>query len=190
LAFVLPQPTWHGHIQAFYRLRDASEFLLVDLVVMKESSERRFLQPERHGRPSVLFDKAGLVVPQPIEPREWIERLTARLSRVRVTFPLFQCMVTKEINRGNIIEALAFYHGYTLRPLIEVLRMRYAPYQHDFHTHYLQHDLPAGLMLEVEALFCVVDLEDLAEKHARAIELYTETLDHLDSIGFDLAVSE
>src|SRR5262245_27231952 len=57
LKYELPQPTWHGHYQAFYRFRDASEFLLLDCVVMKHSNPNKFLEPEIHGEAAVLFDK-------------------------------------------------------------------------------------------------------------------------------------
>src|SRR5215210_3380042 len=49
LVYRLPEPTWHGHSQRLYRLRDASPFLMVDFVVMRHSSKEKFLQPEIHG---------------------------------------------------------------------------------------------------------------------------------------------
>jgi hypothetical protein len=33
----LPQPTWHGHLQSFYRLEHASPFLFIDLLIMQAS---------------------------------------------------------------------------------------------------------------------------------------------------------
>jgi predicted nucleotidyltransferase len=59
---VMPMPTWHGHAQRFYRLRDTAEFTAVDVVVFQRSDPRRYYnQTERHGRPLVLFDRAGVV---------------------------------------------------------------------------------------------------------------------------------
>src|SRR4029450_8813081 len=53
----MPMPTWHGHAQRFYRLRDTAEFPAVDVVVFQRSDPRRYYnQTERHGRPLVLFD--------------------------------------------------------------------------------------------------------------------------------------
>ena len=49
---VMPMPTWHGHAQRFYRLRDTAEFTAVDVVVFQRSDPRRYYnQTERHGRP-------------------------------------------------------------------------------------------------------------------------------------------
>ena len=36
---VMPMPTWHGHAQRFYRLRDTTEFTAVDLVVFERSDD-------------------------------------------------------------------------------------------------------------------------------------------------------
>ena len=49
---VMPMPTWHGHAQRFYRLRDTAEFTAVDVVVFQRSDPRRYHnQTGRHGRP-------------------------------------------------------------------------------------------------------------------------------------------
>jgi hypothetical protein len=49
LKYEEPQPTWHGHAQAFYRLRDASPFLMLDVVFLKHSHPDKFLEYEIHG---------------------------------------------------------------------------------------------------------------------------------------------
>jgi hypothetical protein len=35
----MPMPTWHGHAQRFYRLRDTSELTAVDVVVFQRSGQ-------------------------------------------------------------------------------------------------------------------------------------------------------
>ena len=49
LRFEVPQPTWHGHEQVFYRLRDAGEYRIVDVAVMRRSSHHQLRERERHG---------------------------------------------------------------------------------------------------------------------------------------------
>src|SRR5512140_622966 len=46
----LEMPGKTGYTQVFYRLRDTSPFLLLDLCVMKRSHPDKFLEPEIHGR--------------------------------------------------------------------------------------------------------------------------------------------
>jgi hypothetical protein len=180
LRYELPQPTWHGHWQAFYRLAGASPFLMLDFVVMKGSASNRFLEREIHGQAQVYFDKVGFVQAQPLDRAAWQERLRRRVATLQVLFPLFQVLTLKEINRGNFIEALAFYQGYTLRPLVEVLRIHYTPFHHDFHTRYLYYELPPEVVRRLESLFFVADPQALAAKREQAQVWFNQTLSSMN----------
>ncbi len=181
LVWRVPQPTWHGHGQRFYRLKDAPDHLLVDLVVMKQSADyARFLIPERHGRPVVQFDKAGLVSAAPLDTDAWQVKLDDELADLRVRFPMLQCLVRKELQRGRPLDALNYYFGLTLTPLLRVLGMRYRAYRYDFGRRYTRDDFPAAVADEVEALHFVADADDLAQKHERAEELFWQTVDALN----------
>ena len=48
---VMPMPTWHGHAQRFYRLRDTAEFTAVDVVVFQRSDPHRYYNQTRAPRP-------------------------------------------------------------------------------------------------------------------------------------------
>jgi D-serine deaminase-like pyridoxal phosphate-dependent protein len=85
---VMPMPTWHGHAQRFYRLRDTTEFACVDLVVFQRSDPRRYYnQTERHGRPLVLFDRAGVVHPVALDPAELRATLAKAVAGIRERLP-------------------------------------------------------------------------------------------------------
>ncbi len=155
LKYEIPRPTWHGHAQAFYRLKEAGPYLLLDLVVIKRSAKEMFLTPEIHGQVVVHFDKAGVVQPPPLDWEAHRQGLRARLATLRTTFDLFQSLVWKETNRGNAIEAIAFYNGYTLRPLLELLGMRYRPARYNFGTRYVYYDFPPEVVRRLEALYFV-----------------------------------
>jgi len=176
LRYVLPEPTWHGHSQRFYRLRDASEFLVIDFVVVHHSKPDKFLQRELHGEPIVYFDKSGVVRPEPVDRKALKERLRDRVESLNVNFQLFGLLAPKEIWRGNPLDALVYYHGFTLRPLVEMLRISRTPERHGFYVRYARHDLPSALVGELTDLFYVRDAADLLEKHARAKRLFVEAL--------------
>ena len=180
LRYELPQPTWHGHHQCVYRLRDASPFLLIDFVVMKFSAEDKFVQPELHGDALVHFDRAKCVHSDPLDADLLRDKLTARLQHLQLIFELFQILTLKEVHRGHDLEALTYYHTYTLRPLVEVLRIQHQPARHAFHTRYLQYDLPAPLVEKVRSLHFVSDLEDLARKREEAERLFREATQNID----------
>ena len=180
LKYRLPEPAWHGFSQAFYRLEGAGPFLLVDFVVMKKSTTQRMREREIHGRGPVHFNKNEALVDEHIDPEDFAGRIRKRLEQLPVTFDLFQSTVTKELNRGNAVEALQFYHGMTLRPLVEVLRMRYAPARFTFHTRYFYYDLPEDVVSRLEPLFFVADLDDLKSKHIAAVNWFGEEIDAID----------
>jgi predicted nucleotidyltransferase len=172
--FRFPEPVWHGHSQAFYRLRDASPYLLLDLVVMKRSNENRFLEFAIHGRPFVHFDKSGVVVPAPFDPSAMSQKIRGRIEGLRARFDMFQVMVTKEVERRQPVEAVAYYHGLILRPIVEMLRIIHDPIRHDFHTRYVYHAFPRDVIERLEPLFFPRDLEDLEEKRRDALTWFEE----------------
>lgn len=172
----VPQPAWHGHAQVFYKLQNASPYLMVDFVVMKASNPNKFLEPEIHGQANVLFDKNNALAVAPLDWAALQKQLAARLEQLRVTFPLFQSLTTKSVNRGWGLEAVAFYNAFTLRPLMEVLRIKHSPAHHNWHVKAAQFDLPPEVFAQVEPLFFPRDLADLSAKHAEAERLFYATL--------------
>ncbi len=173
--YTIPQPTWHGHAQKFYRLADASPFLLIDLTIVQQSAPNKFLEQEIHGNAVVHFDKAGIVasVP-PIDRSTFAEMLWSRVETLRTTFPLFQCLTLKEAHRGNAVESLTFYHNFTLAPLVELLRIQHAPFHYNFRSRYLYYDLPRDIMARVEDLYFVSDIADMVQKHTNASAWFSE----------------
>lgn len=125
-----PRPTWHGHEQVFYRLRDAGEYCLVDLAVMKRSAPQQLRERERHGERRVFFDKTGEARPATLD-RERHDRLVAeRLRHLSVALPMFQSLTKKET----------------------LLRIRYCPDRFDFGPRYAVVDLPREVLQRVEPL--------------------------------------
>lgn len=181
----LPDPTWHGHAQAFYRLRDAGPHLLVDLSVMKLSSppDRRFLEVERHGKAVALVDRDGLVSPPPFDRAAHLERMRARLGAIKVRFEMFQTIVVRAIERGFPAEAAHFYHQFTFLPTVEALRMLHCPDRYDYGPRYLRDDLPADVCAAVERLALCGDLGTLRERRERAERLFRDAVGRLEAGG-------
>ena len=74
-----------------------------------------------------------------------------------------QVFVRKAILRGQHVEAVNAFWACTLKPVAELLRMRYCPARWDFGVRYLDRDLPplvrSGLRLGFRR-----DLGDLEDK--------------------------
>ena len=151
--FRLPEPTWHGHSQCFYKLKDASPFLLIDLAIMKVSTEAdKFDTWATHGVPQTCFDKNGSVVEVKIDPEAQAKAIMERLDMLKNLFEIFYILPMKETNRGNHVEAMFFYLGQTYRPLVEVLRMKHCPQRFSYATRYVYYDLPEDVVKRLENL--------------------------------------
>jgi len=179
LKYKTPQLPWPGISQWFYRLKNASPYLLMDVAVIQHNAPDKLLTREIHGQAVFYFDKANVSQVPPLDQNEWNARLRDRAASLSVTFEMYQILTLKELNRGNTLEALAFYNGYTLRPLVEVLRMRYDPTRYNFHTHYAYYNLPADVVRKLEALFFVANADDIRAKRAQAEAWFYETLEQI-----------
>ncbi len=184
----LPEPAWHGHSQVFYMLEGASPFEFVDICFMNNDTERRFLEPEVHGNALVHFDRAGFTKQEPGDPASLRSRLARRVETLRSTIELGRTGPLKELERGNDIEALSYYHATTLRPLVELLRIRHCPARHQFHTRYVQYDLPAEVVERLAPFFFVAGAEEIRKRHAEATAWMSRLLDELErELGDDAA---
>ncbi len=188
--YAVPEPAWHGHSQRFYHLAAAGAFVMLDLVVVRPGVPERFLAPQQHGRARVLFDRgapgAPHTAPPPFDAAAHRARLQRALDDHRARFDLFQPLVVKEVARGRFLDALGFYHGLTLRPLVAVLGIRHRPLRFDFGLRYLHLDLPPADAERLGDLHAVRDLPDLAAKHPAAAAWFHAVATDLDVASIDL----
>jgi hypothetical protein len=164
----IPFPPDHDYAQAFYRLADASPFLMVDLAIFRHSASDKFLQSEVHGPPVYLFSKRKVKAVAPVDRGALLARIMARVERLRLRHGMFACFVEKEIRRGNTIEAIGNYQRIVLDTLLELLRIRYHPLHYNFATRYVHYELPPPVVRRFTRLSFVRDLEDLRRKNRTA----------------------
>jgi hypothetical protein len=176
----LPQTAWPGVSQAFYRLKDANEYLIIDLCVLRLSSSEKFLEPEIHGNVVFYFNKCGKVKPLPLDRDAFFRKLDERLGRLRTRFDMFNNLVQKEINRGHHLEAFDLYHNFTLATLVETLRIKHNPIHYSFKMEYLHYELPSKIIKKLERLYFVKDKKDLQEKYRKASKWFNKTMNDID----------
>lgn len=175
----VPEPAWHGLSQIFVRLEHAPPDMLVDLCVFKQSATQRFNETERHGTPRILFNKNGWYESGRLDRPTHEARLRARRDEIAARFQMFGGGPLKEVRRGRPLDALGMYHALLLRPLVELLRIRYDPDRYDFGFRYLHFDLPEDVAERLARLAYPADLEALA--HA-CEEVHTWTTALLDTL--------
>ena len=162
-SYRMPEPAWHGMSQEFFLLRDSDPTHLLDLAVIPASkpAAERFLEPERHGRAQVIFDRGSQLEAPPLDWDAHLAKAEKRLATLRATVPLFAPMAAKGARRGHLAEAVAFYQAFLIKPLVEILRMRHCPERYDYGLRYLDRDLPAADRALVERLSFPADRDAL-----------------------------
>jgi hypothetical protein len=160
-----------GLFQAFYRLQDASEYLMIDVAVFKLSSPDKFLEPEIHGNVVFYFNKSNKVKRPMLNKDEFAKKSQKRLVELQGEFEMFHNLVQKEINRGNLLEAMYYYHM-LLAWLVEILRIRYNPIHYDFKMRYVHYELPADIVNKLKRLYFVKNEDDLQKKYDEATKWF------------------
>lgn len=174
---------WPGVFQAFYRLENASKYLILDLAVITTKSEEKFLEPEVHGAAIFRFNKRGRAKPKALDEDELEAKIQKRLERLKARFEMFRMFVQKEMNRKNWIEAVDLYRLVVLDSLTEALRMKHKPIHYDFRTRYIHYELPAGDATRLKKLYFVSDEKDLLRKYDSASRWFKTTVTELEQTG-------
>ena len=176
----IPQLPWPGISQAFYKLEKASEYLLIDLAILKLSSPEKFLAPEIHGKVIFYFNKNDKIKPEPFYKEEFSQKLQARSERLQARFAMFNNFVLKELNRRNYLEAIELYHALTLASLVEALRIKYNPFHYDFKMRYVHYELPKEIVQKLTSLSFIKDEKDLKEKYEKASRWFQEIISKIN----------
>ncbi len=176
-------PVVQGYAQRFYRLRDFGEFHIVDLVLIRRSDPLLFREVELHGRGLTWFDRTGVLVDCHLDATADAAAAAARVGPLRAQFEMMQHLMRKDLRRGRHVDALAFYQAYTMRPLVEALRLLHAPCTRIFGMRYLGRDLPAGVVQRIERLAYVGEAAGLAAAHDEAVSWFRACIDRLSEQG-------
>src|SRR5947207_2350996 len=83
-----------------------------------------------------LVDRDGFTADVPADPAAWRARLRPRLDELKLRFEMTQIHPQKSAFRGDVAAAVVFYQSFTLRPLVEALRMKHDPWRYDFDVRY------------------------------------------------------
>jgi hypothetical protein len=167
----------------YYKLRDGGDFLLVDVCIFQTRAFSERLDVERHGKLRPLFDKGQWLRSDTSGVVSQVAPRAKRRDDLGEWFSVSQNFVRKAIIRGHEVEALAAFWGYTLKPLVELLRMRYCPARWDFGMRYLQRDLPRPVYDELRDIMFIGESVDLAEHQAKAVAWGERLLRESESVS-------
>ncbi|HEV2118540.1 MAG TPA: hypothetical protein VGS11_00295 [Candidatus Bathyarchaeia archaeon] len=165
---------WPGVTQAFYSLKRASEYLLIDLGILTESSPEKFLEPGIHGKVVFYFNKIGVIEKPDLDHRAFDKKVEKRHRALRERFGMFGNFVQKEIDRENSLEALEYYRTIVIASLVEALRIKYCPAHYDFKMRYIHYELPPRTVRKLENLCFVRGRDDLQRKYLEAVQWFNK----------------
>ena len=160
----------------FYKLKNADRFAIIDLFIVERSNPVKELEQQIHGDFVIHYDRYGYMKDQVFDKDAFQKKVDAFGKKSKNVFEFFLFQAEKEILRGRYIDALAYYFDLMLKPLIRLLRIKYNPIHYNFELRYLNDELPAGIVKEIEKLLSIKDPEDLKVKYKMAIELYKKEI--------------
>jgi predicted nucleotidyltransferase len=166
------------YYQRIYFIEGAPKHFFLDIGIFLKESEGVFtelLQIERHGTPVIYFDKLDLIKPIACNIEKIKIKHRERLSEIEGFFPVYKTLVLKELDRGNSIDAFAFYFGGLLKPLVELMGMLHRPFQFDFNLRYLHKSFPEKDRKTIENLLYVPSEKILRERISIIDTLFDET---------------
>jgi predicted nucleotidyltransferase len=178
-AFRVPEPTYHGHAQSFYFLKSFPPLIYMDVVVQKRNTNAsRILETDRHGKAKIWFDKEGLVVLQPSEPKWISNRVHHAYHQCAYARYILDVEFKKAIQRGLPIEAQEVYRSVLMR-LAVLLNIKFRPAQFDFGFRYAHRVYPTAVVNQVEHLLTSHDQEMIITSFNTALEWYDDLLNEL-----------
>ncbi|MEM7260645.1 MAG: hypothetical protein AAF488_01550 [Planctomycetota bacterium] len=163
----------------YFKLADGGDFLLVDVCFYQTTELSEHLDAARHGETRALFDKGQWLQRNATSADSQVKRRTERLMQLDAWFATSQLFPRKAVLRGKEVDALAAFWGYTLKPLVELLRMRHCPARWDFGMRDLDRDLPDSTYRRLRQLMYCAGPDELPAKLEEAKAWADELLSEL-----------
>ncbi len=166
----------------YFKLRDGGDYLLVDVCMYRTEELAERLDKSRHGNIIPLFDKGGWLTQGATSDLSRSVVIANRIKDHQMWFSVSQNFVRKAIFRNRQVEALAAYWGHTLKPLVELLRIKHCPDRWDFGMRYLEKDLPDTVYDKLCSIIFVGDPNDLTKNLSEATSWAEQLLLELGNV--------
>ena len=169
------QLTYHGDSQFYWQFVGLSEFLFVDIDLVEERTAPERIDLTTHGSIRVHFDKRGCLALVEEDSHARRERLREVVRQIAAVEELQPLLVRKQLLRGNLLHAYGEYQRGMVRPLIELLRLKYCPARSSFQTTYIGWDLPSNIVARLEPLVMPRGIEDI-RRNLPIVQAWTHEL--------------
>ncbi len=179
--FRMPEPTWHGHSQCFYLLKNSPLYYYIDLAVMKLSSKDKLTESDRHGIAKVWFDKKSIIDSSPLKEDALREKCLKFLENLdKGPFWILEIEARKNCTRGNYVDAKTSYDAILNRHLAGLLNLKYRKSKYDFGFRYSKRDYPPDVFKTVCDLLFISEPSMLPKKLKRALGMIKKLRDEMN----------
>ncbi len=169
----------HGHQkirQRIYHLAGTSEYLMIDFCWQLHSrpkDEYTYNENDHIEAAKVIFDKDNIIRHKPLDLSAYTVWNTARLEEAKYRRSQ-QIRAQKYVQRGQFLEAYAYYNRYVLEPLIDLLRLIYTPAHAEYYLIHISQHIPETEREKLECFAKIGTLSDIKEKIPQAGEWFDE----------------
>lgn len=112
----------------------------------------------------VLFDKDGTTEVRSPANEKSDEEIQDRKQSLIDKIDVGYISVEKEILRGQFMDAMHNYEFWLITPVIELARIKHSPLKTSYGLKHGSRDLPKETQDEIQSLYTIESLEDLANK--------------------------
>jgi predicted nucleotidyltransferase len=145
-----------------YHLAQMNPYHFIEITLHTHSDKYEFIEGIR--KVKVLFDKDNTVKFKPLNEISNSKMLEDRKKFLTEKIKIGELSVTKEITRGQFMDALHNYQFWLVEPIIELARIKYSPLKISYGLKHGSRDLPKVVAVEIESLYIIKSIEDLNSK--------------------------
>lgn len=168
----VPEPTWHGFSQCFYKIDQVKHLFYLDIALIRESIPDKFTQKDRHGEAILWFEKEPFL---DSTSSSW-ESILSRGKKLYLTSCqsdfILETEVYKNLSRKRFGEAFPFYFQFLVRHLGIMLNLKYRPAKSDFGIRYAYRDYEKEDADLLVSLMQATTLEELSHNFELARTRY------------------
>jgi predicted nucleotidyltransferase len=132
--------------------------------VTLHSHSHQFGLFDRLRKIKVLFDKDDTTTFEPLDEASYNKMLKERRQFLVEKIKLGELSVRKELRRQQFPDAMHNYQFWLVEPIIELVRIKHAPFKISHGLKHASRDLPKDSVAEIESLYAISSLNDLAHK--------------------------
>ncbi len=179
----MPEPSWHGFSQKFYKLDKTESWFYIDLCILPNTIQDSFTAQDRHGMSVVWKDERDFINNEPTSVQD-INVLAKEAYERAVQFNFVSRLeIEKALYRNHFIDAYQSMLVFVMRHLAPLLNIEHRKAKADFGLRYADRDYSESDYALILRFFSCSKIEELKPLFGELFARY-ETLKEKYSLSF------